>query len=66
MVTVFALYVYLGEAIQRPITYWYDVDRCRYFARRLMAQPPVPGDPKQKIIAVCRIAEVPKDTMIYN
>jgi hypothetical protein len=66
MITVFALYVYLGEALQRPITYWYDVNRCRYFARRLMAQPPVPGDPKQKIIAVCRIAEVADNVMVFE
>ena len=25
MITVFALYIYAGTALQPPITYWYDV-----------------------------------------
>ena len=47
MITVFALYVYAGASLQPPVTYWYDVNRCRYFASRLMRQPPIPGEKKK-------------------
>ena len=66
MITVFALYVYAGTALQPPITYWYDVNRCRYFAGRLMRQPPIPGEKKQKITAVCKLQQVKKGTEIYK
>ena len=55
MITVFALYVYAGATLQPPVTYWYDVNRCRYFAGRLMRQPPIPGEKRQKITAVCKL-----------
>ena len=66
MITVFALYIYTGTALQPPITYWYDVNRCRYFASKIMNQPPVPGEKKQKITAVCKLQKVRDGTEIYH
>ena len=66
MITVFALYIYAGTALQPPITYWYDVNRCRYFASKIMNHPPVPGEKKQKITAVCKLQKVKDGTEIYH
>ena len=66
MITVFALYIYAGTALQPPITYWYDVNRCMYFASKIMNQPPVPGEKKQKITAVCKLQKVKDGTEIYH
>lgn len=66
MITVFALYVYAGASLQPPVTYWYDVNRCRYFASRLMRQPPIPGEKKKKITAVCKLKQVKNGTEIYK
>ena len=56
MVTAFLLVVYLGNAKISASTYFYDIDRCRYFARTLMKQPAVPGGAKYK--AICKPIEV--------
>ena len=66
MITVFALYVYAGASLQPPVTYWYDVNRCRYFASRLMRQPPNPDEKKKKITAVCKLQQVKNGTEIYK
>jgi len=65
MVTAFLLVVYLGNAKISASTYFYDIDRCRYFATRINKQPKVPPR-RQKYIAVCEIKQVdPKNTTIY-
>ena len=50
MITVFALMIYAGQQLQQPVTYWYDINRCKYFASRVMNQPAVPGENKTKYI----------------
>ena len=69
MITVFALHIYLGTALQQPVTYWYDINRCRYFARRIMNQPPMPAEtstPREKITAICKLQKVKNGTEIYH
>ena len=53
---VFVLVVMLGNNVIHKDLEFYDIDRCRYFANRLNAQPPIPnksGKP-QKITAYCK------------
>ena len=52
MELVFALYIYIGSAVKPPTIYFYDINRCRYFARRMMGQPREPGEVKKKITAL--------------
>tara|TARA_Y100000992_G_C21226275_1_gene473048 strand:- start:347 stop:550 length:204 start_codon:yes stop_codon:yes gene_type:complete len=67
MITVFALMIYAGQQLQQPVTYWYDINRCKYFASRVMNQPAVPGENKTKYIAVCKFTNVdPSRTKIYD
>ena len=65
MELVFALYVYIGTAVKPPTIYFYDINRCRYFARRMMGQPREPGEVKKKITALCKMEKVKKGTNIY-
>ena len=39
MITAFLLVVYLGNAKISASTYFYDIDRCKYFAERINRQP---------------------------
>jgi len=57
MTLVFVLVLYLGQNLQESNMYFYDINRCRYFAKRIMKQPPVP-DTKKRYTAICRPIEV--------
>ncbi len=46
MTLVFVLVLYLGQNLQESNMYFYDINRCRYFAKRIMKQPPVPDTKK--------------------
>ena len=39
----FLLMVYLGAKIESQDMYFYDIDKCKYFASRLNNQPSVPN-----------------------
>ena len=62
MIHVFALLVWLGDNLQKDTMYFYDVDRCKYFADRINKQP---STPKGTYVAVCEIQTVEKNTNIY-
>ena len=66
MELVFALTVYIGTAVKPPTIYFYDINRCRYFARRMMNQPSQPGEERKKITAICKMQKVKKGTQIYK
>ena len=57
MTTVFLLVLYLGRAQQESNMMFADINRCKYFAARVMKQPPNPAT-KQKYTAICRPVEV--------
>ena len=42
--------------------YFYNIDRCKYFAERINRQPPTP---KGSYVAVCEVKVVEKNTNIY-
>ena len=62
MIHVFALLVWLGDNLQKDTMYFYDVDRCKYFANRINKQP---STPEGTYIAVCEIQAVEKNANIY-
>lgn len=62
MIHVFALLVWLGDNLQKDTMYFYDIDRCKYFAERINRQPPTP---KGSYVAVCEVKEVEKNSNIY-
>lgn len=65
MITAFLLTIYMGGQTMSANTYFYDIDRCSYFAQRLNAQKAPPNKPKQK--AVCTLVKVnPDRTVIYR
>ena len=65
MITAFLLVVYLGNAKISASTYFYDIDRCKYFAERINRQPRIPPR-REKYIAVCEIKQVnPGKTKVY-
>ena len=66
MELVFALTVYVGTAVKPPTIHFYDINRCRYFASRIMRQPPEPGEERKKLTAICKMQKVKKGTQIYN
>ena len=39
---VFMLMVYLGNTPEQERILFYDINRCKYFASRIMGQPPEP------------------------
>ena len=43
-----------------------DEQKFNYFASKIMNQPPVPGEKKQKITAVCKLQKVKDGTEIYH
>ena len=51
MIATFLLVVYLGNAKVSANTYFYSIDRCQYFAKRISKQAPVPPR-RQKYVAV--------------
>tara|TARA_Y100001937_G_C7087084_1_gene315838 strand:- start:930 stop:1136 length:207 start_codon:yes stop_codon:yes gene_type:complete len=55
--TVFLLVLYLGRAQQESTMLFADINRCKYFAARIMKQPASPTT-KQKYTAICRPMEV--------
>jgi hypothetical protein len=54
--TVFLLVLYLGNVQQESNMIFADINRCKYFAKALMRQPPVPGGKQYK--ADCKPVEV--------
>ena len=73
MTHTFLLIVYLGQKVINQDMYFYDVDRCKYFAERITKQPAVPNrtagedEPKtMKYTAVCEPRRVnPSGVSIY-
>ena len=53
---VFMMMVYLGNTPEKERILFYDINRCKYFARKIMRQPAVPGGQKYK--AICKPVEV--------
>lgn len=65
MITAFLLTIYMGGQVMSANTYFYDIDRCSYFAQRLNAQKAIPKKDKQQ--AVCTLVKVnPNNTVIYR
>lgn len=65
MITAFLLTVYMGGQVMSANTYFYDIDRCSYFAKRLNAQKAPPKQAKQQ--AVCTLVKVDSNnTVIYR
>ena len=54
---VFMLMVYLGNTPEQERILFYDINRCKYFAARVMRQPANPAT-NQKYTAICRPVEV--------
>ena len=46
MTTVFLLMIYLGKAQQESTMMFADINRCKYFAARVMKQPTNPQTKK--------------------
>jgi len=68
MTTVFILMIYLGRAQQESNMMFADINRCRYFASRVMKQPANPAT-KQKYTAICKPVEVDlknKNVRVYR
>lgn len=66
MIVTFLLVVYLGNAKVSANTYFYDIDRCHYFAKKISRQAPIPPR-RQKYVAVCEIKHVnPSKVKIYK
>ena len=57
MTTVFLLMLYLGQAQQESTMMFADINRCKYFAAKVMKQPANPQT-KQRNTAICRPVEV--------
>ncbi len=57
MTTVFLLVLYLGRIQQESSMMFADINRCKYFAARVMKQPANPQT-KQRYTAICRPVEV--------
>jgi len=57
MTTVFILMIYLGKAQQESNMMFADINRCRYFASRVMKQPADPVT-KKRYTAICKPVEV--------
>lgn len=65
-ILVFALLVFYDGKQQAPI-YFYDIDRCKYFASRIMNQPPLPmGGRSVDSVAICKIMKVNSNVKIYR
>lgn len=73
MTHTFLLLVYLGQQLIQQDMYFYDIDKCKYFAERMNKQPAVPNpragedEPSmRKYIAVCEPRRVdPSKTSVY-
>ena len=57
MTTVFLLVLYLGQVQQESNMMFADINRCKYFAARVMKQPANPQT-KKRYTAICRPVEV--------
>ena len=57
MTTVFLLMIYLGRVQQESSMMFADINRCKYFAAKVMKQPANPQT-KQRYTAICRPVEV--------
>ncbi len=57
MTTVFLLIIYLGRVQQECNMMLPDINRCKYFAARVMKQPANPTT-KRRYTAICRPVEV--------
>ena len=68
MTTVFLLMIYLGRAQQESNMMFADINRCKYFAARVMKQPANPQT-KQRYTAICKPVEVDlskKNVRVYR
>ena len=57
MTTVFLLVLYLGQVQQQSNMMFADINRCKYFAARVMKQPANPQT-KKRYTAICKPIEV--------
>ena len=60
MTTVFLLVIYLGNAVQQSDMHFRDINRCKYFASRIMGQPPEPVTGR-RYTAICKPVNVNLD-----
>ena len=59
MILVFQLLIFIGDVQQREEIYFYDINRCKYFAERIMSQPSYPkGEAKVNTTAYCKAKKV--------
>jgi len=72
MMHAFLLMVYLGAKIESQDMYFYDIDRCKYFASRLNNQPSVPNKSAKEdapkfltYTAICVPKRIDKNTKVY-
>ena len=68
MTTVFILMIYLGNIKQESNMMFADINRCRYFASRVMKQPADPAT-KKRYTAICKPIEVDlksKNVRVYR
>jgi len=64
MELVFALITYLGTA-KIDTTYFKDIDRCLYFAKRINSNVTIQQDTPRKYTAVCEPKKVSNKTKVY-
>tara|TARA_E500000318_G_scaffold55643_1_gene51648 strand:+ start:40 stop:246 length:207 start_codon:yes stop_codon:yes gene_type:complete len=57
MTTVFLLVLYFGGVPQQSNMMFYDINRCQYFAHRIMRQAPEPRTGR-KYVALCRPVDI--------
>ena len=57
MTTVFLLVLYLGNVQQESNMIFADINRCKYFASRIMGQPPEPVTGR-RYTAICKPVNV--------
>ena len=64
MELVFALITYLGTA-KIDTTYFKDIDRCLYFAKRINSNVTIQQDTPRKYTAVCEPKKVGNKIKVY-
>ena len=57
---VFMMMVYLGNVPEQERILFYDINRCKYFASRIMGQPPEPVTGR-RYTAICKPVNVNLD-----
>ena len=68
MQTAFVLLIFLGGSLQSGNTFFADIDRCLYFANRIMSNPPNPKGERGAVYkAICEIRKVnPEQVMVHR